>query len=98
MWNNAKGSSSISRSLHLWGVSTTEDNSADIAIAGWSICYLGRTDVAHWQDNIHSVISEMKRVIRQGGMLFILETTGIRTTLGKISISEVSYGFNNFTS
>ncbi|GAB6152913.1 hypothetical protein JCM17380_16630 [Desulfosporosinus burensis] len=54
----------------------TKDNSADIVIAGWSICYLGSSDVALWQDNIHSVISEMKRVIRQGGILIILETLG----------------------
>ena len=53
-----------------------EDSSADIVKAGWSICYLGSTNVALWQDNIHSVISEMKRVIRQNGILIILETLG----------------------
>lgn len=53
-----------------------EDNSADIVLAGWSFCYLGSTNVSNWQENIQLVISEMKRVVRRGGSLIILETLG----------------------
>jgi ubiquinone/menaquinone biosynthesis C-methylase UbiE len=53
-----------------------EDNSADIVMAGWSICYLGSTNVPLWLENIQLVISEMKRVVKQGGILIILETLG----------------------
>jgi ubiquinone/menaquinone biosynthesis C-methylase UbiE len=53
-----------------------EDNSADIVMAGWSLCYLGSTNIPHWQENIQSALAEMKRVVRRGGILIILETSG----------------------
>jgi ubiquinone/menaquinone biosynthesis C-methylase UbiE len=53
-----------------------EDNSADIVLAGWSLCYLGSINVPFWKKNIQSVIAEIKRVTRPGGILIILETFG----------------------
>jgi ubiquinone/menaquinone biosynthesis C-methylase UbiE len=53
-----------------------EDKSADIIVAGWSICYLGSSNVDGWEQNIHKVIAEMKRVLRPGGTIIILETLG----------------------
>ena len=53
-----------------------EDKSADIVMAGWSICYIASFNIDDWQNNIRKVISEMKRVVRPGGELIILETLG----------------------
>ena len=53
-----------------------QDRCADIVMAGWSICYIASFNVDDWQNNIRKVISEMKRVVRPGGELIILETLG----------------------
>jgi ubiquinone/menaquinone biosynthesis C-methylase UbiE len=53
-----------------------EDKSADVIVAGWSICYLGSSNVEGWEENIHKVIAEMNRVLRPGGTIIILETLG----------------------
>lgn len=53
-----------------------EDSCADIVMAGWSICYISSFNVDDWQNNIRKVVSEMKRVVRSGGELIILETLG----------------------
>jgi ubiquinone/menaquinone biosynthesis C-methylase UbiE len=53
-----------------------ENQSADLIVAGWSICYLGSTNVQNWEENIHDVIGEIKRVLRTNGTIIILETLG----------------------
>lgn len=53
-----------------------EDKCADIIMAGWSICYIASSNVQNWKNNIREVIAEMKRVVRPGGYLIILETLG----------------------
>jgi len=53
-----------------------ENSSADIVMAGWSICYVASSNVGNWKSHIRKVISEMKRVVRPGGNLIILETLG----------------------
>ncbi|NOU97745.1 methyltransferase domain-containing protein [Paenibacillus sp. LMG 31456] len=53
-----------------------EDQSADLIVAGWSICYLGSTNVQDWEQNIHQVIGEIKRVLRSNGTVIIFETLG----------------------
>lgn len=52
------------------------DRSADIAIAGWSICYLGSTSNTEWQENVDRVVGEMVRAVRDGGTIMIFETLG----------------------
>lgn len=52
------------------------DQSADLIVSGWSICYLGSTNVANWQQNIHQVMSEIRRVLRPDGTAVIIETLG----------------------
>lgn len=53
-----------------------EDNCTDVAMAGWSICYIASSSIHGWQNNIREVVLEMKRVVRPGGCLIILETLG----------------------
>ena len=53
-----------------------EDKCTDIVLAGWSICYIASSNGYNWENNIREVIAEMKRVIRPGGYLIILETLG----------------------
>ncbi|NQX62550.1 class I SAM-dependent methyltransferase [Paenibacillus qinlingensis] len=53
-----------------------EDHRADLIVSGWSICYLGNSDVDHWEANIHQVISEIRRVLRPGGTAIIIENFG----------------------
>ncbi|MCR8634242.1 class I SAM-dependent methyltransferase [Paenibacillus radicis (ex Xue et al. 2023)] len=53
-----------------------EDQSADLIVAGWSICYLGSTNVQNWEQNIHEIVGEIKRVLRSNGTVIIFETLG----------------------
>ncbi len=53
-----------------------EDDCIDIAMAGWSICYIASSNIHDNQKNIREVVLEMKRVVRPGGYLIILETLG----------------------
>jgi ubiquinone/menaquinone biosynthesis C-methylase UbiE len=53
-----------------------EDQSANLIVSGWSICYLGSSNVEGWKENIHQVMSEIKRVLRPGGTAIIIENFG----------------------
>jgi ubiquinone/menaquinone biosynthesis C-methylase UbiE len=80
-----------------------EDNSADLIVSGWSICYLGSSNVQNWKQNIHQVMEEIKRVLRPGGSVIILETMGTGTERpdppdflkNYYSLLENRYGFSN---
>ncbi|WP_232698495.1 class I SAM-dependent methyltransferase [Brevibacillus daliensis] len=56
-----------------------EDNSADLIVAGWTICYLASSNVPNWKENMYDVIAEMKRVLRPNGSIIIFETMGTGT-------------------
>jgi ubiquinone/menaquinone biosynthesis C-methylase UbiE len=53
-----------------------DDQSADLAISGWSICYITDGYKQGWQDEVGKVLDEMKRVLRPGGTIIIVETLG----------------------
>jgi ubiquinone/menaquinone biosynthesis C-methylase UbiE len=53
-----------------------DDQSADLAISGWSICYTTNDYEEAWQREVGKALSEMKRVLRPGGTIIILETLG----------------------
>lgn len=80
-----------------------EDQSADLIVSGWSICYLGDSNLEHWKDNIHQVIGEIKRVLRPGGTVIIIENfgTGSETPdppeflLNYYRLLEAEYGFSH---
>ncbi|MFX3634308.1 MAG: class I SAM-dependent methyltransferase [Candidatus Pristimantibacillus sp.] len=56
-----------------------EEQSADVITAGWTIGYLANADVDDWKNNLHEVITEMKRVLRPNGTIIIFETMGTGT-------------------
>jgi len=53
-----------------------ENNSADLVISGWSICYLTSSNHVEWHDHLEQIISELKRVLRPGGTILLFETMG----------------------
>ncbi len=49
---------------------------ADVAISGWSVCYVVEGDLNSWRSELDKVLVEMRRVIHPGGMLILIETLG----------------------
>jgi ubiquinone/menaquinone biosynthesis C-methylase UbiE len=52
------------------------ERSADLIVAGWSICYLGSSNNPSWEQDVDAVMVELKRVLRPGGTIVIFETMG----------------------
>ena len=50
--------------------------SADLAISGWSICYLVDWNRGAWVGQVEKALDEMRRVLRPGGTLLLIETLG----------------------
>jgi ubiquinone/menaquinone biosynthesis C-methylase UbiE len=57
------------------------DNSYDLIVSGWSICYLGSSNMPNWKENIHQVMAEIRRVLRPGGSVIIFENFGTGSTV-----------------
>jgi len=53
-----------------------QDHSIDIVISGWSVCYLVAWDEGDWRKEVAKVFSEMKRILRPGGLIILAETQG----------------------
>jgi ubiquinone/menaquinone biosynthesis C-methylase UbiE len=53
-----------------------DDRSVDVAISGWSICYTAIDYEETWQRELGKALDEMRRVLRPGGTIMILETLG----------------------
>jgi len=53
-----------------------DDQIADLAISGWSIVYTVVGDEGTWRHELGKALTEMKRVLRPGGTVIILETLG----------------------
>jgi len=57
------------------------DRMADVAIAGWTLCYLARPYCgATWRQEIAQAIQQMQRVLRPGGTIILIETLGTGAT------------------
>ncbi|MCF6093795.1 class I SAM-dependent methyltransferase [Microaerobacter geothermalis] len=80
-----------------------EDNSADVLVSGWSICYIGSSNVHGWKENVAATINEIKRVLRPGGTVIKFETLGTGVEFpsppdfltGYYSMLEKVYNFQN---
>lgn len=53
-----------------------ESASADMALSGWSLCYLALEKDTNWQAELNRGLAEMERVLRKDGTLVVLETLG----------------------
>lgn len=49
---------------------------ADIAIEGWSFIQIMAWHEARWQEEVEKAVEEMKRVVRPGGVVILIETLG----------------------
>lgn len=53
-----------------------ENDVADVAISGWSVCYVVVGDQSAWEGELAKTLQEMRRVLRPGGTLILIETLG----------------------
>jgi ubiquinone/menaquinone biosynthesis C-methylase UbiE len=49
---------------------------ADVIISGWSFCYAALDAGQDWQPALEAALSEVKRVLRPGGKLILIESLG----------------------
>ena len=52
------------------------DHAADLSIAAWSLGHFTSWYPKTWRDGIERVLAHMKRVVRPGGTVIIIETLG----------------------
>jgi len=73
--NNWLAAASDHRNLPL------DAGSADLVISGWSFCYLVVWEQHHWEDSLEVGLQEINRLLRDEGLIIIIETlgTGVET-------------------
>ncbi len=54
-------------------------NSADLIVSGWSVCYLVVWAEDDWEKDLDLALQEMRRLLREGGTIIIIETLGTGT-------------------
>lgn len=55
------------------------ENSADLAVEGWSFAHVRRWRPDQWQEGVDAMLSEMQRIVKPGGTLILIETMGTGT-------------------
>lgn len=66
-----------------WSLATADhaaipmpSNSADLCIQGWSFGHTMTWHADHWQARLDAILTEMRRVVKPGGTLILIETLG----------------------
>jgi ubiquinone/menaquinone biosynthesis C-methylase UbiE len=80
-----------------------KDHSFDLVVSGWSLSYIGNTNVPQWRSNIQQVMQEIQRVLKPGGTFIVMETLGTGTLVprppdfltGYYELLEKEYGFSH---
>jgi ubiquinone/menaquinone biosynthesis C-methylase UbiE len=69
--------------FHNWSVAAADhrniplaDHSADVVISGWSIVYLVVWHESTWMSELAKGLAEIRRILRPGSNIIILETLG----------------------
>jgi len=69
--------------LNNWSTQTADhrrlpvkERSVDVAISGWSVCYLVEAQSPDWRQAVMDALGEMQRLLRPGGVTILLETQG----------------------
>lgn len=52
------------------------DACVDLVVSGWSFCYLAVWGGEQWREQLEAGYREVRRLLRPGGMFFLLETLG----------------------
>jgi len=52
------------------------DNSIDLIVEGWSFLKAFRSAYPEWRAEFDAIVSEMKRILRPGGAVILIETMG----------------------
>ncbi|GIK57202.1 MAG: class I SAM-dependent methyltransferase [Chloroflexi bacterium] len=69
-WQNWRTAVADHRSIPL------SDQSADIAIEGWAFGHFVGWHPANWREEAGRALAEMKRLLRPGGLMILIETLG----------------------
>lgn len=84
-WHMIARASSALQALNLtnWRVGVADhrqlpepDASVDLVISGWSFCYLAVWGGEQWRTDLEAGYREIRRILRPGGHIIILETLG----------------------
>ncbi len=66
-----------------WGLAAAEHHNlplaaacCDLILSGWSLCYTALDQGEGWQEGLRAILRRLRRALRPGGALIILETMG----------------------
>jgi ubiquinone/menaquinone biosynthesis C-methylase UbiE len=71
-----------------------ENDTVDLSLSGWSIGYFASPENPGWQGDVDQTLVEMRRILRPGGTIIILETLGTGTEEPKAPTPELQAYYN----